>query len=195
VISRYNANLGAVGTGAFPQANSTMRLISNQLASDTFVFDPLQDNFKYLMTTDYYGNNIVDIMTLLSLASTATPNTTSPTYNDAIFTVPPILDYLYLIWDFRDAVAIDLCYGTDNLDVCCNCNNCGNDVANCRSFIISNAQAPYVEIVYVACEDITPTTITVEPNKSILICINKDYPYPTITSGYADITLYKECGC
>lgn len=195
VISRYNTNTGAIGTGAFPFESSVMRLISNQFSSDTFVFDPLQDSFKYLMSNTLYSNNTADITTLLSLANTATLDTVSASYNDATFTVPPVQQYLYLIWDFRDSVATDLCYGTDNLDVCCNCNNCGDEIANCRSFIISNAQAPYAEIVYVACEDTTPTTITVEPNKSILICINKDYPYPTITSGYADITLYKECGC
>lgn len=194
IISRYNVNVGVVGTGAFPQENSTMYLISNQFSSDTFVFDPLSDKFKYLMSNTLYNNNVADITTLLSLANTATPNITSTTYNDATFTVPPILDYLYLIWDFRDSVETQLCYGTSTLDVCCNCDTCGDEVP-CKSFTISNAQAPYAEIQYVECGDITPTTITVEPNKTILICINKDYPNPTIISGYADITLYKECGC
>jgi hypothetical protein len=193
VISRYNTNVGVVGTGAFPQENSTMRLISNQFASDTFVFKPTMNSFKYLMSTNFYANNTVDITTLLSLASTATPSTTSPNYNDATFTVPPILDYLYLIWDLRDSVATDLCFGTSGLDVCCNCNTCG-DENPCKSYTISNASAPFVEVQYVECLEITPTTITVEPNKSVIICMNKDY-FPSIISGSADITIYKECEC
>ena len=192
VISRYNANLGVVGTGAFPQENSTMRLISNQFASDTFVFKPTMNSFKYLMSIDYYANNTVDMMTLLSLASTATPSTTSPSYNDATFTVPPILDYLYLIWDLRDSVETDLCFGVSVLDVCCNCNNCGDSA--CNSYVISNAQAPFVEVQYVECGEITPTTITVQPNRTVVICNNIDY-FPTIISGYAEITLYNECSC
>jgi hypothetical protein len=193
VISRYNVNTGVVGTGAFPQENSTMYLISNQLSSDTFVFDPLQDSFKYLMSNTLYNNNTADITTLLSLASTATPSTISANYNDATFTVPPIQQYLYLIWDFRDSVATDLCFGTSGLDVCCNCDTCGDETP-CKSYIISNAQAPYVEVQYVECLEISPTTITVEPNKSVVICMNKDY-FPTIISGTADISVYKECSC
>jgi hypothetical protein len=192
VISRYNTVTGNVGTGGFPQENSTMYLISNQFSSDTFVFDPLQDNFKYLMSNTLYNNNVADITTLLSLASTATPFTTSATYNDATFIVPPIQQYLYLIWDFRDAVPTDLCYGISGLDVCCNCNNCGDSA--CKSYTISNAQAPFVEVQYVECGDIFPITITVEPSKSVVICTNKDYP-PTIISGVADITIYNECSC
>jgi hypothetical protein len=143
VISRYNTVTGNIGTGGFPQESSTMYLISNQFSSDTFVFDPLQDNFKYLMSNTLYNNNIADITTLLSLASTATPFTTSATYNDATFIVPPIQQYLYLIWDFRDAVPTSLCYGVSGEDVCCNCNNCGDNA--CKSYTISNAQAPYVK--------------------------------------------------
>lgn len=192
VISRYNVNTGNVGTGAFPQENSTMYLISNQWSSDTFVFDPTSDSFKYLMSNTLYNNNVADITTLLSLASTATPNIVSAAYNDATFIVPPIQQYLYLIWDFRDAVATDLCYGVSGQDVCCNCNNCGDSA--CKSYTISNAQAPFVEVQYVECGEITPTTITVEPNESVIICMNKDY-FPSIISGTADITIYKECEC
>lgn len=196
VISRYNAVTGNVGTGAFPQSGSTMYLISNQWATDTFVFDPSSDSFKYLMTNTLYNNNVADITTLLSLASVATPNITTPSYNDATFTVPSSGDqYLYLIWDFRDSVASSLCYGPSSLDVCCNCDNCSEEDANCKSFLISNAQAPFVEVQYVECGQLTPTTITVPPDNSVVICINKDYPTPTIISGVADISVYKECGC
>jgi hypothetical protein len=193
VISRYNAVTGSVGTGGFPQESSTMYLISNQFSSDTFVFDPLQDSFKYLMSNTLYNNNVPDITTLLSLASTATPNNISAIYNDATFIVPPIQQYLYLIWDFRDAVSTGLCYGVSSDDVCCNCNDCGDEVP-CKSYIISNAQAPYVEVQYVECLEITPTTITVEPNKTVVICMNKDY-FPAILSGTADISIYKQCSC
>jgi len=62
VISRYNTVTGDVGTGGFPQESSTMYLISNQFSSDTFVFDPLQDSFKYLMSSTLYNNNVPDII-------------------------------------------------------------------------------------------------------------------------------------
>jgi hypothetical protein len=192
VISRYNTNAGVVGTGAFPQQGSTMRLICNQFASDTFVFKPTMNSFKYLMSIDYYANNTVDMTTLLSLASTATPLTTSPSFNDATFTVPPILDYLYLIWDLRDSVETDLCFGTSGLDVCCDCDRCNNP---CNSYTITNAESAFgAQVEYYECGETTPTTITVLPNRTVTICNNRDY-IPTIISGYADITLNNECGC
>jgi hypothetical protein len=124
LISRYNIITDFIGTGAFPPAGSVMSLISNQFASDTFVFDSASDSFKYHVTNTLYGNNTVDINILLGLATTATPNVGSGTYNYADFTVPSLNDYLYLIWDFRQSTAVTLCYSNVDIeDVCCNCSN------------------------------------------------------------------------
>ena len=122
LVSRYNVTTDLVGTGAFPPAGSTLRLISNQFATDTFVFDPASDKFKYLMSATLYNNTTTDISTLLSLATTATPNQGGGTNNYAEFTVPALNNYLYLIWDFRASVPVTLCYSNLTLkDVCCNC--------------------------------------------------------------------------
>ena len=192
VISRYHTTSGFVGTGGFPQEGSTMYLISNQFSSDTFVFDPTQDKFKYLMSDVIYDNNITDITALLNVSLDATTHTTSTTYNDATFIVPPIQQYLYLIWDLRDRVGVALCYGASGLDVCCNCDTCGD--SKCNSYIISNAQTPYVEVQYVECSAKNPMTITVEPNRSVVICCDRTY-FPTILSGAADIAIYNKCSC
>jgi hypothetical protein len=122
LVSRYNVTTDLVGTGAFPPAGSTLRLISNQFATDTFVFDPASDKFKYLMSNVLYNNTPAEISTLLGLSTTATPNAGGGTNNYAEFTVPALNTYLYLIWDFRDSVPVTLCYSNVSLnDVCCNC--------------------------------------------------------------------------
>ena len=122
LVSRYNVTTDFVGTGGFPPAGSVMSLISNQFATDTFVFDTANDKFKYLVSDTLYANTTVDINTLLGLATTATPNLGSGSYNYADFTVPILEDYLYLIWDFRESVPVTLCYSNiDLFDVCCNC--------------------------------------------------------------------------
>ena len=122
LVSRYNVTTGPVGSGAFPPAGSTMTLISNQFATDTFVFNPSQDKFKYHTSNTLYGNNSSNINTLLGLATTATPNEGSGAYNYADFTVPALQNYLYLIWDFRQSSAVTLCYSNVDInDVCCNC--------------------------------------------------------------------------
>jgi hypothetical protein len=192
VISRYNSNTGLIGQGAFPTPGSTLRIISNQFPSDTFAFDPASNRLRYLTTNTLYNNNISDITTLLSLASNAPITTVSPTYHEGILTVPALDDYLYLIWDLRDSVESSLCFGTTVQDVCCNCDNCAD--SNCKSYIISNAQAPFASVQYIECGDISPTTISVQPNRSVVICANKSY-LPIITSGVANITIYNNCGC
>ena len=122
LVSLYNITTNYVGTGGFPPAGSTMSLISNKLATDTFVFNPATDKFKYLVSGTLYSNNSTDISTMLGLATTATPNQGGGDNNYAEFTVPSLEDYLYLIWDFRSSVSVELCYSDLNLeDACCGC--------------------------------------------------------------------------
>ena len=122
LVSRYSSLTGPVGSGAFPPAGSTLRIIANKFSTDTFVFNPATDKFKYLMTNTFYPNTPATISTLLGLATTATPNQGGGNNNYAQFTVPALQNYLYLIWDFRDSVPVTLCYSsTTATDACCGC--------------------------------------------------------------------------
>lgn len=122
LASRYNTITGVIGTGAFPPAGSTMTLATNKISSDTFVFDPLNDRFRYYTSNTFYDNNSVDLNTLIGLSTVITPNQGGGNYNYAEFTVPALDDYLYIIWDFRDAIPAQLCYDSMDLnEVCCNC--------------------------------------------------------------------------
>lgn len=122
LVSRYSSLTGPIGSGGFPPAGSTLRIISNKLSTDTFIFNPAMDKFKYLMSNTLYPNTPATISTLLGLAITATPNQGGGTNNYAQFTVPALQNYLYLVWDFRDASPVTLCYSnTTTLDACCFC--------------------------------------------------------------------------
>lgn len=121
IISRYSVVTGPVGSGAFPPAGSTLRIISNKFATDTFVFNATSDKFKYYTSNNLYGNNTTDIITLLGLSTTATPNQGGGNNNYAEFTVPTLQEYLYLIWDFRESIPTTLCYSSTTLDACCGC--------------------------------------------------------------------------
>jgi hypothetical protein len=122
LVSRYNVVTGPVGTGAFPPTGSVVSLISNKFPTDTFVFNAAEDEFKYHVSNTFYGNNSVDLTALLGLATLATPILGGGSNNYANFTVPALQNYLYLIWDFRQAIPLELCYAdTDLFDVCCSC--------------------------------------------------------------------------
>jgi len=122
LVSRYNLITGAVGTGGFPPAGSTMRIASNKIGFDTFDFDITQDSFRYYRSNTLYNNNTTDITNLLAAATDATPVLGAAPYFYADFTVPSVGQYLYLIWDYRNSLPIELCYATTTIrDACCEC--------------------------------------------------------------------------
>lgn len=123
LVSRYNTVSGFVGTGGFPPEGSTMRLFSNLIVPDNYIFDPAQDKFRYLRSTTLFNNTDPEIQALLAASSLATPNSGAAPLYFADFVVPPSIDgeFLYLIWDLRDAIPAELCFGSSRIDSCCNC--------------------------------------------------------------------------
>jgi hypothetical protein len=123
LVSRYNITTGFVGSGGFPPELSTMRLSTNKIAPDSYNFDIAQDKFKYFRSPVLFDNNDIDIQALLAASSTATPNSGSTPLFYADFIVPASTngDYLYLIWDLRDAILAELCFASNVIDACCDC--------------------------------------------------------------------------
>ena len=123
LVSRYNTTSGFVGSGAFPPEGSTMRLSTNAISPDSFVFNIAQDKFRYLRSSTLYNNTNIDMNALLVASTLATPNAGSAPLYYADFTVPlsSLGDYLYLIWDLRDAIPAELCFGGTLNDSCCSC--------------------------------------------------------------------------
>jgi len=123
IVSRYNITSGFAGQGGFPPEFSTMRLISNSISPDDFIFNTSTYKFRYNRSNILYPNTNIGIQSLLSSSSTATPNLGSVPAYYADFTVPASVngDNLYFIWDFRSAIETELCYGTTRVNSCCNC--------------------------------------------------------------------------
>lgn len=123
VVSRYNITTGFVGQGGFPPEFSTMRLLSNAIVPDDFIFNPTYNKFRYRRSNTLYPNTNAGIQTLISGSTLATPiSGAAPTYY-ANFTVPANAggNYLYLIWDLRSAISTVLCFGSTTNDSCCDC--------------------------------------------------------------------------
>jgi len=98
--------------GDYATTTDTVFAIGEALTSaNTYTDNALED---YTNTTD--------LNTLLGLATTATPNLGGGSVNYAEFIVPTLENYLYLIWDFREATPLELCFSDmDLFDVCCIC--------------------------------------------------------------------------
>ncbi len=122
-VSLFAPLTGPQSFGIIPADGATISMQNLQNSGDTFVFDPLADKFKYLISNTNY--NEADITTLIPLLNTATPVTTiNATTYQANFTYNNSAndDYLYMVWDYRVATPIEMCYNASSASsACCDC--------------------------------------------------------------------------
>ena len=199
VVSRYNITAGAAGTGAIPTEGSILTIGTNKIIPDTYNFNPLENNFKYLRTSVFYDNTPVDINTLISVSLLASPISGGPTQYETSFTVPPNSagDYLYLIWDLRNSKVSNLCYSATGdevslLNLCCDCTPC---VAACISYTFTNNSGTETADVYLPdglCDIGEEITVTLDPGEIVTLCIVNAQYY--ITAGDVSIE-FEECDC
>lgn len=126
IVSQAMSVTGAQGAGSIPPDGSNVTIYNNDMPGDTFSFDPLVDNFGYLRTATVY--DLADPADVASLLSAYTPLVVdislAPSQYSSSFTMPAGAsgDYLYLIYDYRRATVIELCYdAADTGAVCCDC--------------------------------------------------------------------------
>lgn len=193
VVSRYNTVMGPQGSASIPTDNSTMRMISNGGGLLTFQFDPTVDSFKYLRTNTLYNNNTTEINALVAASNTATPILGSGDYYYADFNVGTSDNYLYLIWDFRNSVPVDLCYSAtaDGITtICCECDPCSEP---CKTWGFSNVGEGVAQVQYTDCDGIV-RTISINEQESSTACALSSV-IPEVISGTLLITVIQECGC
>lgn len=122
VVSQYTMVEGFEGASNIPVAGSSLQIISNKKNFDTFNFVLGQDKFRYLRSNTLYPNTPTGMTNLLAASALVAPITGSGTFYSGSFTVPSNGQYLYLIWDYRNSLPIELCYSNTNTqDACCGC--------------------------------------------------------------------------
>jgi hypothetical protein len=122
VVSQYGLVSGAQGSGGIPTDGSILQIISNKIVPDTFDFVLGQDKFRYLRSNTFYANTSVGISSLIAASTIVSPITGGAGVYSGSFTVPSSGQYLYLIWDYRNSLPIELCYSETTIqDACCGC--------------------------------------------------------------------------
>ena len=191
LVSRYAITNGPQGAGNIPTDNSTVAIISNKFPTDTFVFDSLNDKFRYLRTNTLYPNTSVGINALIAASNLGTPIVSTGDVNQVTFNAGTSDDYLYLIWDFRASVASELCYSDISLeDVCCDCGPCTDP---CSYYEFQNTGETSGQVQYNTCGG-SPVLVTIPIGESANLCGSNLTP-PTVLSGDITITVIQECGC
>ena len=121
-VSLFDSQTNQESFGSIPAEGTTVTMQSRQLAGQDFVFDSAKYKFKYLVSNVQYTE--ANVNTLIPLLNTATPITGGPLNYESsfIYNNPFNNNFLYLVWDFREATSIELCYNETNiLDACCDC--------------------------------------------------------------------------
>ena len=124
IVSLFDTITGPQGGGVIPTNGSTVTMLSNKIGTDDYNFSVSSDKFKYLRTDTNYANNSSDILSLIAASAVATPINVPSQGNTAFsadFIMPSVGSNLYLLWDFRDSTAVDLCFGATINDACCGC--------------------------------------------------------------------------
>jgi hypothetical protein len=196
IVSWYNTVSGTVGTNAFPTIGSTMRMYNNKIApTATWDFNEIQDKFKYHRSAVLYANNTNDINTLVSVSSSATPIVDNNPVYYADFTVPSGGQYLYLIWDYRNAQQGGLCYGTTNNQACCDCEVC--DINDCLTVQVTNTSSTSnsaVTFLGGLCNEGNPVSVELDPSETVNLCVINHAPLYQVSLGNATVTT-AFCSC
>lgn len=115
---------GGQGFGSIPTDGSTVTINTRKIGADNFSFNPAIHKFRYLTSTTEY-NLASNLLADPNIVTLATDSAQAPTVYSGSFTMPVNTDpYLYLIYDYREATPIVLCYSNtspSNNDFCCEC--------------------------------------------------------------------------
>ena len=212
LVSQYTVTSGPQGFGAIPIENSTVYLYASRINADTFQFSPTGttiDRLRALRTNTLYNNTPADMISLLNASNilAVTPGTGGETQYSAniSFGAAPYNtgDYLYLIYDYRDLVPIELCYtassGTPATDVhqaCCLCDDCG--AGACTEYSINLASGPACYIQFVNClGGIVQSTLS--PGGKLTICCFPETTFTVVQINPGDVTqvtyTVTDCNC
>jgi hypothetical protein len=168
VVSQYSEITGPQGAGIIPAEGATVYMISDKQSTDDYNLNVATDKFLWLRSPTLYPNTETGISNLLAAAATLTPTGTTPTFS-ANFPMPPTNnnDYLYLVWNYSTATAVDLCSSAISAaDACCVC-TCG--VGKCTEWLINNTTSSQVVLNYTICGGVN-TNITLGANNSTTLC-------------------------
>lgn len=119
-VSLFSESTGQASFGALPPQGSTVIMQSRRAVGQTYFFKQNSNKFKYFASNSNF--NEVDLPTLIPLLQTATPISGGPDNYEASFVYTTATNYLYLVWDLREAVPVEICYdATSPTDACCEC--------------------------------------------------------------------------
>ena len=125
--SAYQSSNGNAGTGLIPYNGVDLTMSISKTNTDTFVFNPTNNKFKYLSSPNFYSSAAPDIANILSQATTVALPYLNTSGDNFQVTIPGIAiaandSFLYLVYDLRNVLSNEICYSAVSADdACCGC--------------------------------------------------------------------------
>jgi len=115
IISQFSEVVAPQGGSFAPSNTADVRIISYKIqGSSTFNYDISQDNLRYLRTNTQYNNSLLGSNNVLDLVAASTTLFVSENFTGYFSDDFPMTgtsgQYLYLIYDYRSASEVQLCY-------------------------------------------------------------------------------------
>jgi len=122
-IADFEGISGREGSGVIPIEGSTVSIRSNKKTGDSFTFEEGVHTLKYLLSNIRYTPDDIETILSLSQAGSAIQNPSEGLYiSEFTYANPNDYQYLYIVYDYRKSVALDLCYSNSSaFNACCNC--------------------------------------------------------------------------
>lgn len=198
--SLFNSFAGAQGLSNVPTDGSTITMYANEFVGDTYDVQASVNKFRYLSSNTFYTSDSAQLQLLID-ATDAAGNVVAmtgvgPEYSTS-FTMPTDgNEYFYMIWDFRNPTAIDLClHPSVAANACCDC-ACASGL--CTQYEIA-VTSDYALVIYDDCtngvitQSFLNTTGTGTPHT---FCVAAGGATPFLASGNATISIDVDaCGC
>ena len=102
-VSLYHEISGMPSVGVIPAIGSVVKMQSDKLFSDNFIFDETRYSFKYLVSNTLYSEGDASIITPLLTTCSPVLNPSTGRYESSFIYENPLgAQYLYLVWDYRE---------------------------------------------------------------------------------------------
>jgi len=109
-VSLYHEISGMPSVGIIPANGSTVKMQSDKVFGDDFVFNEYSYRFKYLISDTLYSELDADIITPLLTTCSPTLNPSTGLYESSFVYNDTLGYYLYLVWDYREPDYSELDY-------------------------------------------------------------------------------------
>jgi hypothetical protein len=119
IVSYLEMVTAPEGFGQIPKEGATLRISSKSSLPSTFSFDVSKHKLRYLLSNTLYTDplDIINNSTPLTLITGV-----NQVFSEVVYNNPSNLDYIYVVYDYRNITEVELCYSSASAyDACCNC--------------------------------------------------------------------------